>query len=64
MPKKPFVIEYKKSRKISYEIDVVFTPEPKIELIQKIPAGYAIGISPEPTAKRKSKIDYNNSWRL
>lgn len=61
MKKLPIIV-IKKSRKIP-EIEVVFTPDVEMKIIH-CEKGYARGIHPEPTAKRKAKIKYSESWKI
>lgn len=62
MKKKPPIVFIKKSRKIP-QIEVVFTPEVEMKIV-RCPKSYAKGAEPSPTVKRKSKIKYEQSWRL
>ena len=59
--KTPPVVVIKKSRKLP-DVEVVFTPEPSLEIIH-CPKNYANDYKPEPTAKPRAKIQFNQEWR-
>lgn len=63
-PRKPFTVEYKKRSKIPDVVDVLFIPETKLTLYEKLPKGYARGAEPQPTCKRRAKINYNQDWKI
>lgn len=59
--KNPPVIVIKKSRKLP-DVEVVFTPEPNLEIIH-CPKSYAKNCKPQLTAKPRAKIQFNQEWR-
>lgn len=66
--KKPIKIRVNRQVK---EIEVIFLPEIKMELVKKpkikqLPAGHALGLSPQYNVrpKRGAKIKYEDSWKI